>query len=61
MLPMGSKSRRLLNQSTHSSVAYSTASRDRQELCLFAHLFKLARVGEAGFDGAGDQTRFLKR
>jgi hypothetical protein len=29
MLPMGSKSRRLLNQSTHSSVANSTASNDR--------------------------------
>jgi hypothetical protein len=28
-LPMGSKSRRLLNQSTHSSVANSTASNDR--------------------------------
>jgi hypothetical protein len=29
MLPMGSKSRRLLNQSTHSSVANSTATNDR--------------------------------
>src|SRR4249920_2416464 len=29
MLPIGSSSRRLLNQSTHSSVAYSTASNDR--------------------------------
>src|SRR5271170_7810354 len=29
MLPMGSSSRRLLNQSTHSSVANSTASNDR--------------------------------
>ena len=29
MLPIGSSSRRLLNQSTHSSVAYSTASSDR--------------------------------
>jgi hypothetical protein len=28
-VPMGSKSRRLLNQSTHSSVANSTASNDR--------------------------------
>jgi hypothetical protein len=28
MLPMGSKSRRLLNQSTHSSVANSTASNE---------------------------------
>jgi Asp-tRNA(Asn)/Glu-tRNA(Gln) amidotransferase A subunit family amidase len=28
MLPMGSRSLRLLNQSTHSSVAYSTASSD---------------------------------
>ena len=30
ILPIGSSSRRLLNQSTHSSVAYSTASKDRQ-------------------------------
>ncbi len=29
MLPMGSRSRRLLNQSTHSSVANSTASKLR--------------------------------
>src|SRR6476646_6674944 len=29
MLPIGSNSRRLLNQSTHSSVAYSTVSNDR--------------------------------
>src|SRR5690606_10610276 len=29
MLPMGSSSRRLLNQSTHSSVANSTASNER--------------------------------
>jgi hypothetical protein len=29
MLPMGSSNRRWLNQSTHSSVAYSTASNDR--------------------------------
>jgi len=29
MLPIGSNSRWLLNQSTHSSVAYSTASNDR--------------------------------
>lgn len=30
MFPIGSRRRRLLNQSTHSSVAYSTASRLRQ-------------------------------
>ncbi len=30
MLPMGSRSRRLLNQSTHSRVAYSTLSTVRQ-------------------------------
>jgi hypothetical protein len=30
MLPMGSKSRRLLNQYTHSRVANSTASKFRQ-------------------------------
>src|SRR5262250_143736 len=30
MLPIGSSSRRLLNQSTHSSVAYSTSSSFRQ-------------------------------
>ena len=29
MLPIGSRSRQLLNQSTHSSVAYSTVSNDR--------------------------------
>ena len=29
MLPMGSRSRRLLNQSTHSSVENSTASNER--------------------------------
>jgi hypothetical protein len=28
MLPIGSRSRRLLNQSTHSSVAYSTANEE---------------------------------
>src|SRR5439155_15528550 len=28
MLPIGSRMRRLLNQSTHSRVAYSTASKD---------------------------------
>src|SRR5919107_3980706 len=30
MLPIGSRRRRLLYQSTHSRVAYSTASRERQ-------------------------------
>jgi hypothetical protein len=34
MLPMGSSSRRLLNHSTHSSVAYSTASKLRHGLRL---------------------------
>jgi hypothetical protein len=34
MLPIGSNSRRLLNQSTHSSVAYSTVSNDRHDLGL---------------------------
>ena len=32
MLPMGSSNRRWLNQSTHSNVANSTASNDRQGL-----------------------------
>ena len=41
---MGSSSRRLLNQSTHSRVAYSTASRERQ-----GHADALRRISLARF------------
>src|SRR4051794_25063452 len=40
---MGSKSRRLLNQSTHSSVANSTASNDRHGLSRREQIVALAK------------------